>query len=150
MTNNPVYHFFHTPGNAGPFLLRLAVAAIFFFHNAQKTLGWFGGTGWQGTVEAWTAHTGLGLPYIFVLLSVLVEFLVCPLLFFGLLTRLAGIGVVVIMSGALIILAQNSVDFTDYELPLLLWTAGASLFFLGGGALSVDRAISRNLLPVVG
>ena len=58
MTNNPVYHFFHTPGNAGPLVLRLVTAGVFFFHGTQKALGWFGGVGWHGTVEA----RGVALP----------------------------------------------------------------------------------------
>ncbi len=150
VTNNPVYHFFHTPGNAGPLILRLATAGIFFFHGTQKALGWFGGAGWHGTIETWTSTTGLGLPAVVAPLVMIAELLIALGLFFGFFTRLAGLGVVIIMSGAFFAIGKSSLIFMDLELPLMVWAAGLALFCLGGGALSLDRAISRNLLPAVG
>jgi len=148
VTKNPVYYFFYTPGNAGPFILRLAVAMIFFYHGTQKALGWFGGAGWQGTLDSLTSTTGLSL----VLASVVIvlELAICLSLFFGFLTRLAAVGVVGIMSGALVTLGRHTMSFSDLELPLILWAAGLALLCLGGGVLSIDRAICKNLLPVVG
>lgn len=150
MTNNPVYHFFHTPGNAGPLILRLVTAGVFFFHGTQKALGWFGGAGWHGTIEAWTSASGLGLPGVLAPVIMVSELVICAGLFLGLFTRLAGLGVVLVMSGALFAVGKSSPVFLDLELPLMVWSAGLALFCLGGGALSVDRAISKNLLPVVG
>ena len=150
VTNNPVYHFFYTPGNAGPFILRLATAGIFFFHGTQKALGWFGGAGWNRTIETWTSSTGLGFPLVMAPLVMIAELAICLALFFGLFTRLAGISVVVIMSGALFVMGKSSPTFLDLEFPLMVWAAGLALFCLGGGAVSLDRAISKNLLPVVG
>jgi hypothetical protein len=54
------------------------------------------------------------------------------------------------MSGALILLGRNATGFSDLELPLIVWAAGLAIACLGAGSLSLDRAISRNLLPVVG
>lgn len=150
MTNNPVYHFFYTPGNAGPLVLRLAAAGVFFFHGAQKALGWFGGVGWHRTIETWTSATGLGLPAVIAPLVMVAELVICAGLFLGFFTRLAGLGVVLIMSGALFAIGKGSPGLLDLELPLMVWAAGLALFCLGGGAISVDRAISKNLLPVVG
>jgi len=150
VTNNPVYHFFHTPGNAGPLVLRLATAGVFFFHGTQKALGWFGGIGWHRTIETWTSATGLGLPAVIAPLVMVVELVICTGLFLGFFTRLAGIGVVLVMSGALFAVGKSSPGFLDLEFPLMVWAAGLALFCLGGGAISVDRAISNNLLPVVG
>ena len=150
VTNNPVYHFFHTPGNAGPLVLRLATAGVFFFHGTQKAFGWFGGAGWIRTIETWTSATGLGLPAVIAPLVMVSELLICAGLFLGFFTRLSGIGVVVVMSGALFVIGKTSPAFLDMELPLMVWAAGLALFCLGGGAISVDRAISKNLLPVVG
>jgi len=150
VTKNPVYHFFHSPGNVGPLILRLAVAGIFFYHGTQKALGWFGGAGWQGTVEAWASPSGFGLPALLTSLAIVLELAVCLSLFFGFLTRFAGLGVVAVMSGALILLGRSAAGFSVLEFPLLLWVAGLALACLGGGALSMDRAISKNLLPIVG
>ena len=150
VTNNPVYHFFETPGNAGPLILRMATAGVFFFHGTQKTLGWFGGIGWHRTIETWTSSTGLGLPAMIAPLVMVAELAICAGLFLGFFTRLVGIGVVLVMSGALFAVSKTSPVFLDLELPLMVWAAGLALFCIGGGALSVDRAISKNLLPIVG
>ncbi len=150
VTKNPVYHFFHSPGNAGPLILRLVLSGIFFYHGTQKALGWFGGAGWQGTLEAWTSPTGFGLPIVLTSLVIVLELAICLALFFGFLTRFAGLGVVVVMTGALVMLGRPTAVFSVLEFPLLVWAAGLALVCLGGGALSIDRAISKNLLPIVG
>ena len=150
VTNNPVFHFFHTPGNAGPLVLRMAAAGIFFFHGTQKALGWFGGPGWQGTIQTWTSATGLGLPDVIAPLVMVAELAICLALFFGLFTRLAGFAVVVIMSGALFIVSKHAPGIENLELPFLVWASGIALLCLGGGAFSIDRAISKNILPIVG
>ncbi len=150
MTNNPVYHFFYTPGNPGPFILRLATASIFFFHGTQNALGWFGGAGWSLTIERWTSLTGFGFPELLAPLVMISELAIVLSLFLGFFTRLAGFGVFFLMSGALLVAAKSAQTFGDLELPLMVWTAGLALLFIGGGALSVDRAISKNLLPSVG
>ncbi len=150
VTNNPVYHFFHTPGNAGPLVLRMATASVFFVHGTQKALGWFGGIGWHRTVETWTSVTGLGLPVVSAPLVMVAELVICAGLFLGFFTRLAGIGAAAVMSGALFAIAKTSPVFLDLEFPLMVWAAGLALFCIGGGALSIDRAISKNLLPLVG
>lgn len=93
---------------------------------------------------------GFGLPELVAPVVMVLELVLCVTLFLGLFTRLAGIGVVIIMSGAIFAIGKNSPVFLDLELPLMVWAAGLALFCLGGGALSVDRAISKNLLPVVG
>lgn len=147
MTSNPVFHFFNTPGNLGPTILRLAVAALFLYHGAQKAFGWFGGSGWDVTVEAW-AQT-YGLPVLLSGCVIVGELLVFFSLFFGFFTRLGGLGVVVIMTGALALTARGAA-FGDLQMPLILLACGLSLACLGGGLVSLDRAVSRNLLPSVG
>jgi len=150
VTNNPVYLFFHSPRNLGPLVLRMTLAGFFFFHGAQRVLGWFGGAGWNETLHFWTSSNGLGWPSLLVALFLAGELLVSISLFLGLFTRLAGLAVAGIMSGKIAILAQHGPGFASLELPILLWAAGLALLCLGGGALSTDRAISENLLPVVG
>ncbi len=150
VTNNPVYHFFYTPGNAGPLILRMTMAVVFFYHATQKAFGWFGGSGWMSTIETWTSVTGLGLPAVIAPLVMVSELAICATLFFGFLTRLASLGAVIILSGAIFHIAKHSPSFGDLELPLILWAAGVALFCLGGGAISLDRGISKNILPSVG
>jgi putative oxidoreductase len=149
VSNNPVYSFFATPGSFAPFFLRLAVAAVSFYHGVQKTFGWFGGPGWNSTIALWTSAENYNLPYVLVALLLVTELAVCLALLFGFLTRLAALAVVFIMGGILIFVPGGS-TFEAVEFPILLIAAGLSLMITGGGYFSVDRAISVNLLPQVG
>jgi len=147
VSSNPVYLFFATRASLGPLILRLALAAIFFYHGTRAVFGWFGGEGWQATIAAWTeSGTGFSLSYLTAAFVMVADVLISVALFFGFLTRLAALGVALIMGGSLIFLYTYT-GFESIELPILIVTSGLSLFFLGGGSLSIDRAISANLLP---
>ena len=148
VTNNPVYLLFHSNGNIGPFLLRIAVAGIFFYHGAQKALGWFGGPGWSATIAKW--ETAMSYPPSITISVMVGELLIALSLWCGFLTRLSGLGVAIIMTGAVFTLAGSGGGIAEVEFPFLVGICGLSLLFLGGGGFSIDRAISKNLLPVVG
>ncbi len=149
MSNNPVYSFFATPGSFAPFFLRLALAAVSFYHGMQNTFGWFGGPGWNSTIALWTSADSHNLPYFLVAFLLVAELAVCLALVLGFLTRLAALAVVLIMGGVLIFV-YGGATFEAFQFPILLIAAGLSLMITGGGYLSVDRAISVNLLPQVG
>ena len=149
MTRNPVYSFFHTPGSLGPCLLRLTLAAIFGFHACRKIFGWFGGDGWDATLPAWTADSGMNLPYVVAAAVVLLEGVASFALFLGLFTRLAALTAALIM-GSSIFMLPTTAGFADLEYPLALTAMGLALVFSGAGALSIDRVISLSLLPDVG
>ena len=149
VSNNPVYLLFVTPGSLAPLFLRFAVAAIFFFHGSQKAFGWFGGDGWQGSIDAWGAATGPGLPAALTITLIVAELLIPVSLVLGFLTRIAALAVVVIMAGELYYLS-GSPTFDAIQLPMMILAAGLALLFFGAGRLSTDRAISANLLPYVG
>jgi putative oxidoreductase len=149
VSNNPVYSFFATPGSFAPFFLRLALAAIFFYHGGQKTFGWFGGEGWNSTMALWTSPDGYNLPYVVVGFLLIAELAVSLGLLFGFLTRLAALAVVLIMA-VVLIFVHGGTTFEAVEFPLVLLAAGLSLVITGGGYFSLDRAISVNLLPNVG
>jgi putative oxidoreductase len=149
VSNNPVYLLFVTPGSLAPLFLRLAMATIFFFHGAQKAFGWFGGEGWERSLEAWGAATGPGLPAAVTVTLIVAELLIPVSLLFGFLTRIAALAAVVIMAGELYYLS-GSPTFDAIQLPMMILAAALALLFFGGGRLSVDRGISANLLPYVG
>ena len=150
VTNNPVYLFFYTPKNFGPLILRLILAGYFFFHGTQRALGWFGGPGWSSTIAEWTAPAGPAWPMVLIVIFLVGELLVTFSLFLGIFTRLSGAAVAGIMFLKMAILAQHAQGLAPYELPIMVWAIGLALLCLGGGAVSTDRAISENLLPVVG
>ena len=61
-----------TNGGVVPLILRLTLAAVMFPHGAQKTLGWFGGNGFRGTMAYFTKS---GFPPALAFLAVMAEFL---------------------------------------------------------------------------
>lgn len=120
-------------------LLRGVIGVIMTAHGWQKLIGF---ADWHAQVE----QLGIPLPDITAWLAVGAEFLGGLALIFGLLTRLAGLAVMVNMIVAIAtvhigngLFAQNG----GFEYPLLL--AATALYFLatGAGPISVD-ALLRN------
>ncbi len=113
----------------------------------QKAFGWFGGEGWVATLAAW--HGAADLSGTLVGAFIVAELAIALSLFLGLFTRLAGLGVAVLMAVTLMVLKETA-SFDAVEYPMMLIASGLALAFLGGGVFSADRALSRGLLPDVG
>src|ERR1700722_20083286 len=79
-------------------ILRLVLGVVFFAHGAQKMLGWFGGFGFHGTMGFFT---GMGMPAPLAFLIICTEFFGGLGLIFGLLTRIAALGISGLMIGAI-------------------------------------------------
>jgi len=118
--------------------LRLAVAAIFIKHGAQKlfTFGFAGVTG---------AFTQMGVPFPGVAgpFIALLEFFGGIALLVGLLTRLFALGFALDMLGA-ILLVQLKSGFSHYELEFLLLGSSLALVLTGAGEFSVDALLGRR------
>jgi len=130
-------------------LLRLTLAVVIFPHGAQKVLGWFGGYGWDGTMGFLTGK--IGLPTALAALVILIEFLGPVALLLGFCTRLAALGVLAVMVGAIQTVHRANGFFMNwtgkqagegFEYHLLAIGIGIALALLGGGALSVDRKLA--------
>ena len=130
-------------------ILRLVLGVVFFAHGAQKMLGWFGGFGFHGTVGFFN---GMGMPTAVVVLIILTEFFGGLGLIFGILTRIPALGLAVEMVGAIFIVHLNNGFFMNwagnqkgegFEYHLLAIAMAAALLLRGGGAYSVDRALSK-------
>jgi len=141
-----------TENDVAAFFLRLFLGAVIFPHGAQKVLGWYGGNGFSGTMGFFTAK--MGIPYVLALLVIAAEFLGALGLIFGLLTRVAAFGVFSVMVGAIYLVHGKFGFFMNwagknpgegYEFHLLAIAIAFALMIKGGGALSVDRLISRDL-----
>jgi putative oxidoreductase len=132
-----------------PTLLRLALGLVMFPHGAQKLLGWFGGYGFNGTVQFFTA--GLHIPWILAVLVVLVEFVGPIALILGLGTRIAALLVGVdILVAALMVHLPNGLFMNwsgtqkgeGFEFHILVVALALALVIQGGGALSIDAAVT--------
>lgn len=139
-----------TSSSWAPLVARLALGSIFIAHGAQKLFGVFGGSGWSKTVEFFTQS--MGLPLAVAALIVLIEFLGGIAVLIGLLTRLAALGIAVIMAGAIYTVHLQNGFFMNwfmvpdkghgYEYHMALIALAVVLMIMGGGALSADRAIA--------
>src|SRR5207244_4429727 len=85
---------FQTDGSLVPLVLRLTLAVVMFPHGAQKTLGWFGGHGFKGAMSFLTKS---GIPGPLAFLAIMAEFLGPLGLAVGLLTRVAALGIGIVM-----------------------------------------------------
>jgi len=139
-----------TTDGIGPAILRWTLAVVMFPHGAQKVLGWFGGHGFQGTMGHLT--DGAGLPWVVALLVIVIEFFGPLGLALGLLTRPAAFGVASVMVGAVATTHWPHGFFMNwagnqagegFEYHLLVLGLALALMIEGGGALSLDRRLSR-------
>ena len=139
-----------TDSNNATTILRLILGIVFFAHGAQKTLGWFGGYGFTGTMGYFTS---MGIPTALAFLAIMSEFLGVLGLIFGLLTRVAAFGISATMLVA-IMAVHSKVGFfmnwsgtqkgEGYEYHLLVLAITAFLIIKGAGAASLDRLLTEK------
>jgi putative oxidoreductase len=132
-------------------LLRLVMGLIFFAHGAQKALGWFGGYGFSGTMGFFTQMMHIPAPFAF--LAICAEFLGGLGLIFGALSRIAAFGIAVNMVVAVLLVHSQFGFFMNwtgqqkgegFEYHLLALVIAIVLMVRGGGAFSVDQALSSR------
>lgn len=134
-----------------PAILRLLLGVVMFPHGAQKMLGWFGGYGFAGTMQGMSQS----LPAAIVFLVIIIEFFGSIALIVGFLTRLAALGVLAVMLGALFTIHLNVGFFMNwsgqqagegFEYHLLAIAICLALMVAGGGRWSIDRTLSDKPL----
>ena len=143
----------HTRSDLASLLLRLGIAAVFLLHAGLKIA--YGPTEWNPNLSKGVqAAVAFG------------ELLIGLACLFGFLSRLAAVGVIVIMAGAIALVTWKSdfiqIDYTrpagktepkapgltreapGYEYNVCLIIMAGALLLLGSGPLSVDRALFRR------
>jgi putative oxidoreductase len=134
-----------------PLVQRTALAAVMFPHGAQKLLGWFGGWGFDATVQ-WFAQT-LHLPAPIAVLVMLSDVLGALALALGVCTRLAALGTSGVMLGAVAFVHLPNGFFMNwggtqagegFEFHLLALALSVPLIATGGGAFSFDAWLARR------
>jgi putative oxidoreductase len=138
-----------TGDSFAPTVLRLVLGVMILPHGLQKTLGWFGGYGFNGTMGYLT--TQVGAPWIFAFLAILAESVGGLMLIAGFGTRVAALGVGGVMAVAATQHWSNGFFMNWFgnqkgegvEFHLLALGIVVALLMLGGGKMSVDRRLSR-------
>ena len=141
-----------TDGDWVTAIARIALGMVFFAHGAQKVLGWFGGPGLQTTVRIF--RESLHIPAPLAVLAVATEFLGGLGLIVGLFSRVAALGIAVVMCVALFAVHRKFGFFMDWygdkrghgiEYHILVLALAMLVIFKGAGALSLDQVLSRHL-----
>ena len=131
---------------------RVALGLVMFPHGAQKLLGWFGGYGYAGTMGFFTETMHLPAPLAF--LAILAESLGAIGLVVGAGTRVAALGIVSVMLGAIFTTHIHVGFFMNwfggqpgegFEYHLLALALAVPLIVRGAGALSVDGFLAERL-----
>lgn len=140
----------HTDADWAILVLRVSLAVILFPHGAQHMIGWFGGYGFAGTHE-WMTGT-LGFPSALAALAISTEFFAPFALLAGILSRLSAAGVIGLMIGAISTHVEHGFFMNwfgalpagaeGYEYHLLVIAIAVAVLIRGGGAWSIDLALS--------
>lgn len=139
-----------TPKSSALTIIRVVLGLVIFAHGAQKVLGWFGGFGPAGTIGYF--DQALGVPVVLTVLVMAAEFLGGLGLIVGALGRVAAVGVIAVMSGAITLVHLDNGFFMDwsgqqagqgFEFHLLVIGMAVAVLIRGSGALSVDRILAR-------
>ena len=142
-----------TTADTGALAGRLVLGAIMLPHGLQHALGLFGGYGFSGTL-GWMTGT-LGFPAPLAALAIITELVAPVALLVGLGGRLAALGIIGIMAGAITTHAPNGFFMNwfaklpagseGFEYHLLAIGLGAVTVLNGSGALSLDRWLAGRL-----
>lgn len=138
-----------TGDSFAPLFLRLSLGLMILPHGLQKTVGWFGGYGFKGTMGYLTGT--VGAPWIFALLAILAESVGGVMLLTGGGTRVAALGIGAVM---LVAAAQHRSHgfFMNWfgqqkgegiEFFILALGLALGLLVLGGGRWSLDSLLVR-------
>lgn len=127
--------------NLGLTILRIVVGAIFIAHGAQKLFVY----GFAGVTGAF-GQMGIPMPALIGPFIALLELFGGLALVFGLLTRLAALGLAFNMLGAILLVHLKGGFFlpNGAEFALSLLGGAALLTFTGAGAFSLDALIARR------
>src|ERR1700674_2063534 len=133
-------------------IIRVVLGSVFFAHGAGKMLGWFGGSGFHGTMQFFTQE--MGIPAVFAFLAICAEFFGSVGLITGFLSRVASGGIISIMVFAVLLSEGRNGFFMNwagdkkgegYEYHLLAIALSLAVLIKGAGACSFDFAISERL-----
>lgn len=137
-----------TSNSSAMLLVRLGLGVAILPHGLQKVFGLFGGPGLQGSIHFLTA---MQIPLWLAILVILAESLGALGLIFGFLTRIAAIGIVCDMIGAVYMVHFQNGFFMNWsgqqrgegiEYHILAIAMGLALIIAGAGRWSIDRRIA--------
>ena len=132
-------------------LIRVVAGGVMFPHGLQKLLGWFGGAGFTRTIHGF-GQMGFAAPLVF--LVIMAESFGALGMILGCLSRIAAFGIAVDMIvAATVTYNRFGMFFMNWsgarkgegiEFHFLMIAMSLAVIIAGGGAFSIDRALSGN------
>jgi putative oxidoreductase len=130
-------------------ILRITLGLVMLPHGLQKTVGWFGGYGFSGTMGGFV---GMGIPAFLAFLVIAAESAGALALITGITTRIAAFGVGVTMLVASFVHQSNGFFMNwsgqqkgeGFEFHILTIGIAIALMIGGAGRFSLDRAITKK------
>lgn len=141
----PIARLLATDASWAPTVARVALGAVMLPHGLQKTLGLFGGYGFDATMGFFTDT--MGIPAALAVLVILAESLGALALLAGAGTRVAALGIAAVMAGAVLTTHLSQGFFMNwsgaqagegFEYHLLALGLAAVAMMSGGGKASLD------------
>lgn len=142
---------FKTTDNLNWLLLRVALGVVMLGHGLQKSLGWFGGFGWDGSMKYFTEF--VGLPSVLAAFIILIESAGAILLILGTGGRIMAALMGIVIIGALIVDHSAHGFFMNWlntqkgegiEFDILFLSIATVLSFSGSGKFSIDRWLYKK------
>ena len=141
------HRLFETTSDGGALVARITLGAIMLPHGLQHAVGLLGGYGFSGTL-GWMTNT-LGFPAWLAAIAIATELVAPFALVAGLAGRVAAIGIIGIMAGAITTHAANGFFMNwfgslpagseGFEYHLLAIGLASVVVLKGSGAFSLDR-----------
>jgi putative oxidoreductase len=128
--------------STGLLILRLAVAAIMFFHGTTKLFGWWGGEGLDGA-ERFFASQGFRPPRLMAMVAGATETTASVLLGLGLLTPLGVAMLTGVLANVCALHVRNGLDHRKhgFELELAILAGVVAVGLAGPGRWSLDALL---------
>jgi putative oxidoreductase len=150
--NSTLRKLLATPADNTTLIARVTLGAVMLPHGLQKTLGWFGGFGFEGTMNLFT-HA-MGIPWILAFAAIAAEALGSLALITGVLGRLAALAIAANMAVAIATVHWHNGFFMNwlggqhgegFEYHILAIGLAAAVVLRGSGSLSVDRWLATTI-----
>jgi len=144
-----MYKLLHTNVDWMLTWLRIVTGAVMFAHGAQKVLGWYGGNGFDASMQGFSS---MGIPGPLAVVAIFTEFFGAIALMAGLLGRIAALAIAIEMVVAALMVHVSHGFFMNwtgaaagegFEYHILLIGAVLPVIVRGSGAWSVDLWLER-------
>ncbi len=145
----------HTENHVNGLLLRLTLGIVILPHGLQLLLGWFGGFGFNGSMQYFTGS--VGLPWLVAFLVIVLQSLGALLILAGVATRVMAFSTMMLFTGMIVTAHLDHGFFMNwggnqqgegYEYHILVIGLALLLLINGGGKFSFDYFASKTWLKL--